>query len=72
MENAFFAADKKRDIKSMRAELHKMSPIVSNLKYAELYALFEKYRVFEGYDDSLSELNRELKSHLSTIYRFLH
>lgn len=71
MEEAFFAADKDRNIKLMRAELHKMSPIVSNLNHAKLLAVFEKYRAYEVYSDSLLGLNQELKHHLAEVYTFL-
>jgi len=71
MEQAFFEADATKNLKLMRLELHKMSPIVSNLKFAELSVLFEKYRTLSEYDESIQPLHSELKYHLRTIYSFL-
>ncbi len=71
MEQAFFEADVTRNLKVMQLELHKMNPIVSNLKYQELSSLIEKYRTFNEYDDSIALLHSELKFHLNTIYVFL-
>lgn len=71
MEVNFFAAVDKRDIHAMRAELHKMSPIISNLRFSEMLSLLEKYRKYKEYSDELTILNEELRKCLSSINSFL-
>jgi len=72
MESAFFEANSNRDIKLMRAELHKIIPIVSNLKFYDMMALVEKYKAYEEYSDELEFFNAELKKCLVQIYDFIN
>lgn len=71
MEANFFSAVDKRDIHAMRAELHKMYPIISNLRFSEMLSLLEKYRKQKEYSEELGILNEELRNCLSSIYEFL-
>lgn len=71
MEVNFFSAVDKRDIHTMRAELHKMYPIISNLRFSEMLSLLEKYRTHKEYSEDLNILNEELRNCLSNIYDFL-
>lgn len=72
MEGKFFAYAEIKDLAAMRAELHKVKPIVFNLGFQRMLALIEKYH--ENGDlaaSSLNELNAELKYCLAEIYSFL-
>lgn len=71
MEASFFKADSERDILRMRAEIHKMMPIISNLKYQEFITVAEQYRNCQQYDDRINSLNKELKQCLGQLYAFL-
>lgn len=71
MEVNFFSAVDKRDIHTMRAELHKMYPIISNLRFSEMLSLLEKYRNHKEYSDELNILNEQLRNYFSNIYDFL-
>ena len=71
MESRFFAAAENKDLATMKAELHKMSPIVSNLKFAGMLDLLEKYRHYSNDSKEMSKLHGELKTCLSQIYVML-
>jgi hypothetical protein len=71
MEARFFAAVENNDLAAMRAELHKMSPIVSNLKFTGMLDLLEKYRHYSNDPREVSKLHDDLKICLSQIYLML-
>jgi hypothetical protein len=71
MESRFFAAVENNDLAAMKIELHKMSPIVSNLKFAEMLDLLEKYRHYSNDSREMSKLHDDLKTCLSQIYMML-
>jgi len=70
-EIAFFKADSEKDFKSMRSELHKISPIIFNLKYKEFLSLIEQYKAYDQYSDELKNLNEQLRQYLVQVYIFL-
>ena len=70
-EIAFFKADSERDFRSMRSELHKISPIIFNLKYKDFLSLIEQYKAYNQYSDELKNLNEQLKQYLVQVYTFL-
>jgi hypothetical protein len=70
-EIAFFKADSQQDFRSMRSELHKISPIIFNLRYKEFYSLIEQYKVYDQYNDELKNLNEQLRQYLAQVYIFL-
>jgi hypothetical protein len=70
MEARFFAAAKNNDMPVMKEELHKMSPIVSNLKFSGMLDLLEKYR-HSNDSKEMSKLHDDLKTCLSQIYVML-
>jgi hypothetical protein len=70
-EIAFFKADSERDFRSMRSELHKISPIIFNLKYKDFLSLIEQYKAYDQYSDELKNLNEQLKQYLVQVYTFL-
>jgi hypothetical protein len=71
MESRFFAAVENNDLAAMKEELHKMSPIVSNLKFAGMLDLLEKYRHSSNDCKEMSKLHDDLKACLSQIYVML-
>ncbi len=71
MEQAFFEADSEKNLIAMKGELHKMNPIVRNLRDEEFSLLMEKYKVISEYDDSIQSLHLELKDRLANVYAFL-
>jgi hypothetical protein len=71
MEARFFAAAKNNDMVAMKEELHKISPIVSNLKFAGMLDLLEKYRHYSNDPTEMSKLHDDLKTCLSQIYVML-
>jgi hypothetical protein len=44
MDVRFFSAAEENDVRAMRNELHKISPIASNLDFSQMTDLIEKYR----------------------------
>lgn len=70
-ETSFLEADQRRDIMKMRQEVHKMIPIVSNLRYAEFLVIAQQYRFYTGYSTDLVPLNKELRQCLVRIFAFL-
>ncbi len=71
VELLFFEADKAKDIVKMKNQLHKIYPIVSNLKYEEFLSLINIYRTYDQYGSELPLLNAELKNHFARVYQFL-
>ena len=71
MESRFFAAAENNDLATMKAELHKMSPIVSNLNFVGMLDLLEKYRHCSNDSKEMSKLHDDLKTCLSQIYAML-
>lgn len=71
MEQAFFEADAKRNLVAMKGELHKISPIVANLKDEEFSSLLEKYKALTEYQDDIQNMHSELKNRLLSVYEFL-
>jgi hypothetical protein len=70
-ETSFFEADQRRDIIKMRHEMHKMIPIISNLKYKELLVIAQQYRFYTAYSTDLVPLNKELRQCLIRVSDFL-
>jgi hypothetical protein len=70
MESRFFTAAESNDLAAMKVELHKISPIVSNLKFARMLDLLEKYRHSNDAKE-MSKLHDDLKTCLSQIYGML-
>ena len=70
MESRFFAAADTNDLATMKAELHKVSPIISNLKFVAMVDLLEKYHHCSN-DAEMSKLHNDLKGCLSQIYAVL-
>lgn len=70
-EIAFFKADNEKDFKSMKSELHKISPIIFNLKYTEFLSLLEQYKVYDQYNDEFKNLNEQLRQYFVQVYSFL-
>lgn len=70
-EEAFFEADKTKNFAAMKVQLHRMYPIVSNLRYQKLLALITKYQSHQEYADQFADFNIELKKYLLTLYQFL-
>lgn len=68
MEALFFEAYARKDLKVMRAQLHKMTPIVENLKFSRMLQIIEKYKIQVQDVDQFDELNQELKTCLDEIY----
>jgi hypothetical protein len=71
MESRFFAAAENNDLAAMKVELHKMSPIVSNLNFPGMLDLLEKYRHNSNDSKEMSKLHGDLKTCLSQIYMML-
>jgi hypothetical protein len=71
MESRFFSAAENNDLAAMKEELHKMSPIVSNLNFAGMLDLLEKYRHSSNDLTEMTKLHDHLKACLSQIYVML-
>src|SRR5688572_17935514 len=71
MESRFFAAAENNDVATMREELHKIAPIVSNLKFAVMLDVLERYRHLSNDSGEMSKLHDDLKTCLSQIYVML-
>jgi hypothetical protein len=70
-EASFLEADQRHDINKMRHEIHKMIPIISNLKYKELLVIAQQYRFYTAYSTDLVPLNKELRQCLIRVSDFL-
>lgn len=69
IELRFFVAAQENDERAMRAELHKLYPIASNLNFLPMLELIEKYR---NCDQSVfPELHGHLKTYFVEIYHLL-
>lgn len=69
IELRFFVAAQENDEPAMRAELHKLYPIASNLNFLAMLELIEKYR---NCDQSVfPELHGHLKTNFVEIYHLL-
>jgi hypothetical protein len=71
IEKNFFEADKVKDLAAMKVQLHRMYPIVSNLRYKELLRLISHYQSHQEYTVQFEDYATELKNCLSTLYQFL-
>lgn len=71
MESTFFGAAENNDLATMKAELHKMAPIDSNLKFAGMLDPLEKYRHYSNDLKEMSKLHADLKTCLLQIYMML-
>jgi hypothetical protein len=71
MEEQFSLAAEQNDFKAMRAELHKIQPIVFNLRFSRMLDLIETYKQNENEAVEISKLNQQLKECLSDLYHFL-
>jgi hypothetical protein len=72
MEIKFFASAGRNDLDGMRKELHKVEPIVFNLRFTRMLAVIEKYHEDKDISDKwMSTLNEEVKNCLAEIYSFL-
>jgi len=69
MELNFFSAANENNISSMRAELHKMYPIATNLKFSQMLALIESYR--NGHPNEFPKLHTQLELCFIKIYDLL-
>ena len=71
MELQFHDAMQKNDVLQMRRELHRMRPIVSNLRFTRMMELLDKYENNETAPIELVGLNDELNDCLTEIYYVL-
>ena len=71
MEVRFLLAVEQNDLQAMRTELHKMQPIVFNLRFSRMLGLIEKYKKEEKGSEEINKLNQEFKECLNDIYHFL-
>jgi hypothetical protein len=69
MDVRFFSAAEENDVSAMCKELHKVSPIASNLNFSQMLDLIEKYRHCNP--DEFYKLHNELKMCLTKIYELL-
>jgi hypothetical protein len=69
MDANFFSAVQRNDLRAMRAELHNMYPIASNLNFSRMTHLIEKYRDCDP--GEFGKLHAELKICLAKVYDLL-
>lgn len=71
MEKVFFTAVKEGNDRKMRDELHKMYPIVSNLKHDEFLQVIWEYRNASTEQPAMDSLHERLRHCLAETYLFL-
>ena len=60
-----------KDVHALRAELHKMHPIVANLQFTKMTNVMKKYSEFANEEEGVEQLKEDFKECLEQIYHLL-
>lgn len=72
VESKLFAHAEANDLPAVRAELHKIKPIVFNLGFSRMLEVIEEYNEKGDFgDERIQHLNQQLRRCLTDIYSFL-
>jgi hypothetical protein len=71
MESRIAAAIEVKDVQALRAELHKMHPIVANLQFTKMTDVMKKFAESVNEDSRVEQLNQDFKECLEQIYHLL-
>jgi CheY-like chemotaxis protein len=68
LENNMAKHVAEKNMEGIRAEIHKLSPIVKNLKCKALIKSFDEFRKYDQYSPSIQDLHCQLRKYNSILY----
>lgn len=71
LERMLLRKAKKKAMKDLYAEIHRLRPIINNLKCSSLSVLLDQYKLEDMATEQIQKLDQELKVILKNVYRYL-